>query len=119
EACTLAGRGHRVRLLEASPVPFADAASGFAGAMLGPFCETEVYAPVVTALGLESMRLWRDTFPGTVVNGTLVVAAGRDARELEHFARLTDGHERIHSQPIARLATDLPARLSSGLLYAA
>ena len=44
--------------------------------MLGPFCETEVYAPVVTALGLKSLKLWRETFPGTVVNGTLVVAPG-------------------------------------------
>jgi glycine oxidase len=118
QALTLARRGKRVRLVEASAAPFADAASSYAGAMLGPFCETEVYAPVVTALGLESMRLWRDTFPGTVRNGTLVVAAGRDARELDHFARLTEGHKRIDSEAIARLEPDLAGRFSTGLLYA-
>jgi glycine oxidase len=118
QALTLARRGHRVRLVEASAAPFADAASGYAGAMLGPFCETEVYAPVVTALGLESMRLWRETLPGTVLNGTLVVAAQRDAREVEHFARLTEGHERIGGEAVARLEPDLAGRFSSGLFYA-
>jgi glycine oxidase len=118
QALTLARRGHRVRLVEASAAPFADAASGYAGAMLGPFCETEVYAPVVTALGLESMRLWRETFPGTVLNGTLVVAAARDAREVEHFARLTEGHERVDGEAVAGLEPDLAGRFASGLLYA-
>ena len=118
QALTLARRGHRVRLVEASAAPFADAASGYAGAMLGPFCETEVYAPVVTALGLESMRHWRETFPGTVLNGTLVVAAARDTREVEHFARLTEGYERTDGEAIARLEPDLAGRFSSGLLYA-
>ncbi|MFZ1104166.1 MAG: FAD-dependent oxidoreductase [Hyphomicrobiaceae bacterium] len=118
QALTLARRGHRVRLVEASAAPFAEAASGYAGAMLGPFCETEVYAPVVTALGLESMRHWRETFPGTVLNGTLVVAAARDTREVEHFARLTEGYERTDGEAIARLEPDLAGRFSSGLFYA-
>jgi glycine oxidase len=118
QALTLARRGHRVRLVEASAVPFAEAASSYAGAMLGPFCETEVYAPVVTALGLESMQLWRETFPDTVLNGTLVVAAARDAREVEHFARLTEGYARVDGAAIARLEPELAGRFSSGLLYA-
>src|SRR5262249_57720334 len=94
-ALPLARRGHRVRLVEASAAPFAAAASRYAGAMLGPFCETEVYAPVVTELGLQAIRLWRAAFPGTTVNGTLVVATGRDRNEIGHFARLTEGHERL------------------------
>jgi glycine oxidase len=118
QALTLARRGKRVRLIEASAAPFADAASTYAGAMLGPFCETEVYAPVVTAYGLESMRLWRETFPGTTVNGTLVVATGRDLREVEHFARATEGHRRIDAEAIARLEPDLAGRFSVGLHYA-
>jgi glycine oxidase len=118
QALTLARRGHRVRLIEASAAPFAEAASTYGGAMLGPFCETEVYAPVVTALGLESMGLWRQTFPGTVVNGTLVVATGRDVRELEHFARATEGHQRIDAEAIARLEPDLAGRFATGLHYA-
>jgi len=118
QALTLARRGHRVRLVEASATPFAAAASSYAGAMLGPFCETEVYAPVVTALGVESIGLWRAAFPGTVLNGTLVVAAGRDVRELEHFARLTEGHERIGAETIAVLEPDLAGRFAAGLVYA-
>jgi glycine oxidase len=117
QALTLARRGHRVRLVEASAAPFAAAASSYAGAMLGPFCETEVYAPVVTEMGLRSLGLWRDAFPGTVVNGTLVVATGRDRNEIEHFAHLTEGHERLDANAIAGLEPDLAGRFSSGLFY--
>jgi glycine oxidase len=117
QALTLARRGHRVRLVEASATPFAAAASSYGGAMLGPFCETEVYAPVVSALGREALGLWRETFPGTVLNGTLVVAAPRDKGEIEHFARLTVGHERLDGATIAALEPDLAGRFSAGLFY--
>jgi len=118
QALTLARRDHRVRLVERSAAPFADAASSYAGAMLGPFCETEPYAPVVCDLGLQSIRLWRDTFPGTIVRGTLVVAGARDQREIEHFARLTEGHERLDGKAIAKLEPELAGRFASGLFYA-
>ena len=39
QTLTLARRGHRVRLLEASEAPFTSAASRYAGAMLAPYCE--------------------------------------------------------------------------------
>ena len=117
QALTLARRGRRVRLVEASATPFAAAASRYGGAMLGPFCETEVYAPVVSALGREALGLWRETYPGTVLNGTLVVAAPRDQGEVEHFARLTEGHERVDGAAIAALEPDLAGRFSSGLFY--
>ena len=61
--------------------------------MLGPYCETEAAAPVIRDLGLRSMTLWRETFPGTVLDGTLVLAAARDKGEVDRFARLTEGHE--------------------------
>jgi len=54
QALTLARRGHRVRLIEQSAEPFARAASRYAGAMLGPYCETEAAAPVIRDLGLKS-----------------------------------------------------------------
>jgi glycine oxidase len=118
QALTLARNGHRVRLVEKSPAPFAAAASAYAGAMLGPYCETEVYAPVVRDLGLTSIALWRATFPGTAVNGTLVVAGGRDKSEVEHFARLTEGHARLDAGDIATLESDLEGRFGSGLFFA-
>jgi glycine oxidase len=118
QAFALARKGHRVRLIEKSATPFADAASSYAGAMLGPFCEKEVYAPVVRDLGLQSITHWRETFPGTVVQGTLVVAGARDTGEVEHFARLTEGHERIDAAAIAGLEPDLEGRFATGLFYA-
>jgi glycine oxidase len=118
QALTLARKGHRVRLVEQSATPFAGAASAYAGAMLGPFCEEEVYAPVVRDLGSRSIELWRATFPGTCTQGTLVVASARDASEVEHFARLTEGHQRIGADTIARLEPDLAGRFGTGLFYA-
>lgn len=118
QALTLARKGHRVRLVERSAEPFADAASAYAGAMLGPFCEKEVYAPVVRDLGLKSIGLWRETYPGTVIEGTLVIAGARDKAEVDHFARLTEGHERIDGDAIARLEPDLAGRFGAGLFYA-
>ena len=47
QALTLARAGHRVRLIEASPTPFAAAASRFAGAMLAPWCEAEAAEPII------------------------------------------------------------------------
>lgn len=118
QALTLARRGHGVRLVERSAEPFADAASAYAGAMLGPFCETEVYAPVVRDLGLESIKLWQATYPDTVVRGTLVVAGARDQGEVEHFARLTESHKRLDGQAIAELEPDLAGRFGAGLFFA-
>lgn len=118
QALTLARRGHRVRLIEKSAEPFAGAASAYGGVMLGPFCETEAYAPVIRDLGLKSIGLWRATFPGTAVQGTLVVAGARDNSEVEHFARLTEGYERVDGNAIAELEPDLEGRFGTGLFYA-
>jgi glycine oxidase len=117
QALTLARHGHRVRLVEASATPFAAAASSYAGAMLGPCCETEVYAPVVAELGLQALDLWRATFPGTAMNGTLVVAPSRDTHEIDHFERLTAGHQRVDAAAVARLEPDLAGRFGTGLFY--
>ena len=118
QALTLVRRGHRVRLIERSPEPFALAASAYAGAMLAPYCETEVAAPVILDLGLEGIRLWRENFSCTVSAGSLVVAGARDASEIERFARLTEGYARVDAAAIAELEPDLKGRFATGLLYA-
>jgi glycine oxidase len=117
QALVLARKGFSVRLIERSTEPFAGAASLYAGAMLGPFCEKEVYAPVVRDLGLKSIALWRDTYPGTVLEGTLVTAGARDAGEIAHFARLTEGHAPLDAAGIAGLEPDLQGRFATGLYY--
>jgi glycine oxidase len=117
QALILAQRGHRVRLLERSVEPFATAASRYAGAMLGPYCETEAAGPVIRDLGLRSIELWRTTYPGTVLNGTLVVATARDKSEVDRFARLTQGHEALDDAGIGTHEPDLAGRFTSGLFY--
>lgn len=117
QALTLLRRGHRVRLLDAAAEPFSSAASRLAGAMLAPDCEGETAEPCIEELGRRAMVLWRDTFPGIVNNGTLVVAAARDRSELQRFARVTKGHEAVDADRIAALEPDLAGRFASGLFY--
>ena len=118
QALMLARRGHRVRLLDAAAEPFVDAASRLAGAMLAPDCEGETAEPCIDVLGRRAMAIWRETFPGIVNNGTLVVAAARDRSELQRFARATRGHETIDADKIAALEPHLAGRFASGLFYA-
>ena len=57
QAVALARAGHVVRLLEKSPVPFAEAASRWAGAMLAPDCEAESAPALVRDLGLSLIHI--------------------------------------------------------------
>lgn len=118
QALTLARAGHDVTLYERSATPFAESCSPFAGAMLGPRCEEESAEPVVRALGERSIALWRDTYPGLVVNGTLIVAPARDRVLLDRLARMTEGVERLDRAALARLEPDLAERFADGLYYA-
>ena len=119
QALTLARRGHRVRLVERSATPFADAASGYAGAMLAPYCEAEGAEPVVRDLGLESLAIWKQTYPGVVAKGTLVVAGTRDRAELERFARMTEGFDKLDAEQLDTVEPGLEARFAAGLYYPA
>ena len=119
QALTLARRGFRVRLIERSTEPFAQAASALAGAMLAPYCEAEAADPVVRDLGLRSLALWRETYPGVTAKGTLVVAGTRDRAELARFARMTDAHEKLDAEQLHALEPGLEGRFAAGLYYAA
>jgi glycine oxidase len=117
QALTLARRGHRVRLLERSPAPFAEAASRFAGAMLAPYCEAEAAEPIVRELGLASLAIWRETYPGVVAKGTLVVAGTRDRAELTRFARMTEGFDKLDAEELHALEPGLEGRFAAALHY--
>jgi glycine oxidase len=119
QAFTLARRGHRVRLIERSAEPFAEAASAFAGAMLAPYCEAEAAEPVIRDLGLASLELWKEAYPGVVAKGTLVVAGARDRAELDRFARMTEAFDKVDAEELDALEPGLEGRFAAGLYYPA
>ena len=116
-ALELAERGASVELLEQAPRLEAAGCSWFAGGMLAPWCECENSGPLIAALGAESLAWWRGQFPGTVMNGTLVVAHARDTGELLQFGRRTAHFERIAGEAIAALEPELAGRFSQGLYF--
>lgn len=117
QAVTLARAGHRVTLREQSAVPFAQAASRWAGAMLAPDCEAEAAPQIVRDLGQRSCNLWQAVYSGVVRNGTLVTAGARDLSELTRFGRATEGHETLDETAIANLEPDMADRFASALFY--
>lgn len=118
QALTLARAGHRVDLYDTAEKPFARSASRHAGAMIAPFCEAEAADPLVRDQGLTAARLWKETYPALVREGSLVVAPARDQSELKRFARMTVGHELISGDRLAALEPDLSGRFASGLFFA-
>jgi glycine oxidase len=117
QALTLARSGHDVTLYERSAEPFANACSLYAGAMLAPRCEEETAEAVIRDLGRRGIALWRETYPDTVANGTLVVALHRDRAELDRFARMTGGHRRLSASELAALEPALSDRFAGALFY--
>jgi glycine oxidase len=117
QAFALARAGYRVRLVEAGRDPFARSSSRWAGAMIAPECEAEGAPHSVRDLGREGLRLWREMYPGTVSNGTLVVAHARDAVDLARFANMTEGHAAVAGTKIAHLEPSLAGRFERGLYF--
>jgi len=118
QALVLARQGHAVTLYERSAQPFAEACSPYAGAMLAPRCEEESAESIIRDLGKRGIAVWRETYPGTVANGTLVVALHRDRAELDRFARMTGGHQRLSPAELGAAEPGLSDRFAGALLYA-
>jgi glycine oxidase len=116
-ALELAERGVAVEVLERGARLGAAGCSWYAGGMLAPWCELESSGPLIARLGEESIAWWQERFPGTVVNGTLVVAHGRDAPDVAQFAGRTRHFERVGAEAIAALEPDLAGRFSQGLYF--
>lgn len=116
-ALELAERGAEVEVLERAERLGAGACSWYAGGMLAPWCEHESAPALVADLGQESIAWWRRRFPGTVMNGSLVVAHGRDAGELKQFARRTERFEWLDGAAVGALEPDLAGRFSQALFF--
>jgi glycine oxidase len=118
QALLFAQAGRAVTLHERSDAMMAQSTSYWAGGMLAPYCEAEASEPVIVRLGLRSLDLWRDHFPQTPFNGSLVVAHPRDRADFERFARLTTGHRRLDGDAVTELEPALEGRFRDGLFYA-
>ena len=118
QALLFAHAGRAVTLHERSDEAMTQSTSYWAGGMLAPWCEAESSEPVIVRLGLRSLKLWREHFPQTPFNGSLVVAHPRDRADFERFARLTSGYKRLDSEGISEIEPSLEGRFREGLFYA-
>jgi glycine oxidase len=118
QALLFASSGCSVTLHERSDAAMTQSTSHWAGGMLAPYCEAESTEPVIVRLGLRSLKLWREYFPQTPFNGSLVVSHARDRADFERFARLTSGYRRLDAQGVSEIEPSLEGRFREGLFYA-
>jgi glycine oxidase len=116
-AVELAERGADVEVVDRGERLGASACSWYAGGMLAPWCELESAEPLIAKLGTESIAWWRERFPGTVLNGSLVVAHGRDTGELANFSRRTEKFEWLDGDSVASVEPDLRGRFNKALFF--
>jgi glycine oxidase len=117
QALLFAKAGHAVMLFERSDASMRQATSHWAGGMLAPYCEREASEPVISRLGIRSLDLWRDEFPDTPFNGSLVVSHPRDRADYERFAKLTSNHQRLDADAVLRLEPSLDGRFRDALFF--
>ena len=116
-AVELAERGADVEVVDRGEKLGASGCSWYAGGMLAPWCELESAEPLIAKLGTESIAWWRERFPGTVLNGSLVVAHGRDTGELANFSRRTEKFDWLDGESVGSLEPDLRGRFNKALFF--
>jgi glycine oxidase len=116
-ALLFAEAGHAVTVHERSDASMTGSTSHWAGGMLAPWCEAESSEPVISRLGIRSLDLWRQHFPHTPFNGSLVVAHPRDRADFERFAKLTSNYRRLDARAMRELEPALEGRFREGLFY--
>src|SRR6266576_2363710 len=117
QALLFAQAGRAVTLYERSDAAMTLSTSHWAGGMLAPWCEADMSEPVIGRLGIRSLDLWREHFPKTSFNGSLVVAHPRDRSDFERFARLTSGHRRLDALALSEIEPTLEGRFREALFY--
>jgi glycine oxidase len=116
-AVELAERGAMVEVLDRGEALGSSSCSWYAGGMLAPWCELESAEPLIARLGRESLGWWHRRFPGTALNGTLVVAHAREAADMAQFGRRTERFEWLNAEAIAAMEPDLRGRFQQGLYF--
>jgi glycine oxidase len=117
QALLFAQAGHAVTLFERGDAGMTQATSHWAGGMLAPYCEREASEPVITRLGIRALDLWREQFPDTRFNGSLVVSHPRDRADYERFARMTSNHQRLDADAVTALEPSLDGRFRDALFF--
>src|ERR1700675_3763740 len=117
QALLFARAGREVTLFERSDAAMTQSTSHWAGGMLAPYCEAETSEPVITRLGIRSLDLWREHFPQTPFNGSLVVSHPRDRADFERFARRTSGHRRLDANAVTEIEPSLDGRFRDALFF--
>src|ERR1700753_2817632 len=115
-ALELSERGIAVEVIERGQSVGAGC-SRMAGGMLAPWCERAATDEAVMRLGAPSIEWWLRHYPGTVRDGSLVVAPPRDAAELTRFAARTEAFEWRDEAGIAALEPDLAGRFRRALFF--
>lgn len=116
-ATELARRGHAVTLVDPASGPGGHGCSWWAGGMLAPFCEFENAEEPVLRHGQAALDWWEANAGGVTRAGTLVVALGRDRRELDRFARRTQAFDLLDPGAIGALEPDLAGRFERALFF--
>ena len=116
-ATELAARGIPVALVDRAGGPGTHGCSWWAGGMLAPWCEFENAEEPVLRHGQAAIGWWDRHAGGVARNGTLVVTPARDRRELDRFARRTEGFDQIGADRIAELEPDLAGRFDRALFF--
>jgi glycine oxidase len=117
QALLFAQAGHAVTLFERGGADMTQATSHWAGGMLAPYCEREASEPLITRLGIRALDLWREQFPDTSFNGSLVVSHPRDRADYERFARMTSNHQRLDADAVTALEPSLDGRFRDALFF--
>lgn len=116
-ATEIAARGGNVIIVDPNGTPGPHGCSWWAGGMLAPFCEGESAEEPVVRLGQKSANWWQENGADVTYNGSLVVALGRDIKELDRFGRRTSSFDEIGTSEISELEPDLEGRFHKSLYF--
>lgn len=116
-ATEISVRGGKVTIIDPNGAPGPHGCSWWAGGMLAPFCEGESAEEPVVRLGQDAIAWWEKNGADITYNGSMVIALGRDIKELARFGRRTSNFENIDADKITELEPDLEGRYRKALYF--